>query len=564
MSKQRRYRCAIYTRKSHEEGLDQEVNSLNAQREACEAYIHSQAGLGWELSSKTYDDGGISGGHMERDGLQNLIRDIKAGRIDIVVFYKVDRLTRSITDFGKLVDVFDEHEVSFVSVTQAFNTTNSMGRLTLNVLLSFAQFEREVTAERIRDKIAGSKQKGMWMGGRVPLGYCNHDKKLIVDEDEAKIVRLIFDLYAERKNVRLAKAELDKRNIRTRQRTNRNGDATGGNLFSAGNLYAILKNPIYAGKIKHKEKVYPGNHASIIEPHVWHAVQTMLSGQTKVIAQTAKHQSPALLAGLLFDDRGNRLIPHHTNKKGKKYHYYVGEKAKNLYAGDNSDNPTRLRLPMKIIEDTVRDVLVDTLKSDGNLLLEQTETIDAAAIQLLSETVQQLAETISTANHSKLKGLYRRLLERIEVDKDHIVFFFNPAELIKNRSKGSQSQEPIQITKPICIRRRGQELRLVIGGQRSNSSKPDEALIRLIAKAHLLKRELESSKVTSIKEFASKHGMDHGDAKNLMPLCYLAPSIIEDVLAGLQPPELTAKQLRSAQNLPIMWNEQRLHLGYAP
>lgn len=562
MSEKRRYRCAVYTRKSHEEGLDQEFNSLDAQREACEAYIHSQAGLGWELSSKTYDDGGISGGHMERDGLQNLIRDIKAGRIDIVVVYKVDRLTRSITDFGKLVEVFDQHQVSFVSVTQAFNTTNSMGRLTLNVLLSFAQFEREVTAERIRDKIASSKQKGLWMGGRVPLGYRNEDKKLIVDEDDAKTVRLIFDLYAEKKNVRLVKAELDKRNIRTGQRTSRNGDTTGGNLFSAGNLYAILKNPIYVGKVKHKEKIYPGRHASTIKPQVWDEVQTMLTGQTKVIAQKAKHHSPALLAGLLFDHQGNRLIPHHADKKGKKYYYYVSERAKNPDAGD-TDNSTRLRLPMEMIEDTVRNVLVDTLKSDANVLLEQTETLDAEAVQLLSETMQQLARIISTASHAKLKGLYRRLLERIELDRDQIVFFLNPAELIKSQNRESQSRKPIQITKPICIRRRGQELRLVIDGQRSNLSKPDEALIRLIAKAHLLKRELETGEINSIKEFASKHGMDHGDAKNLMPLCYLAPSIVEDVLAGLQPPELTAKQLRSAQGLPVMWNEQRLHLGFA-
>ena len=277
----------------------------------------------------------------------------------------IDRLTRSITDFGKLVDVFDEHEVSFVSVSQAFNTTKSMGRLTLNVLLSFAQFEREVTAERIRDKIASSKQKGMWMGGRVPFGYRNQDKKLVFDEREAENVQLIFDLYAEKKNVRLVKAELDRRNIRTRRCRNKNGATIGGNPFSAGNLYAILKNPIYAGMIRHKEKIYPGNHSAIIKPELWDRAQAILTGQKKATSQKSKHRSPALLAGLLFDDKGSRLIPNHANKKGKKYHYYVGERAEKD-STSNSDSPTHIRLPMQMIEDVVKDVLVDALKKRSN------------------------------------------------------------------------------------------------------------------------------------------------------------------------------------------------------
>jgi len=260
MSDKRRYRCAIYTRKSHEEGLDQDFNSLDAQREACEAYVLSQAGLGWELSSKTYEDGGLSGGHMDRDGLKALLADIKAGQVDVVVVYKVDRLTRSITDFGKLVEVFDAQDVSFVSVTQAFNTTNSMGRLTLNVLLSFAQFEREVTAERIRDKIASSKQKGMWMGGRVPFGYRNENKQLFINEAEEQALKQMFELYLEYQNIRLVKQALDKQGIVSRKTTSKHGVAAGGNPFSRGNIASILKNPIYIGQIKHKDKTHKGNH----------------------------------------------------------------------------------------------------------------------------------------------------------------------------------------------------------------------------------------------------------------------------------------------------------------
>lgn len=268
MSEKRRYRCAIYTRKSHEDGLDQDFNSLDAQRAACEAYIHSQAGLGWELREEAYSDGGISGGHMERDGLQALLNDIKAGKIDVVVVYKVDRLTRSITDFSKLIEIFDAHDVSFVSVTQAFNTTNSMGRLTLNVLLSFAQFEREVTAERIRDKIASSKQKGMWMGGRVPFGYRNEDKKLVLDNNEVEVVRLIFSVYRQEKNVRLVKLRLDRQGIRTRRRIGRSGIKVGGTPFSTGHLYSILKNPIHAGNVRHRDNIYPGKHKAIVDDDV--------------------------------------------------------------------------------------------------------------------------------------------------------------------------------------------------------------------------------------------------------------------------------------------------------
>jgi site-specific DNA recombinase len=264
-----RRRCAIYTRKSSEEGLDQEFNSLAAQRESCEAYIRSQQHEGWASARTRYDDGGFSGGNLERPALQHLIADIRAGRIDIVVVYKVDRLTRSLADFARLVELFDAHGVSFVSVTQQFNTTSSMGRLTLNVLLSFAQFEREVTGERIRDKIAASKKKGMWMGGNVPLGYDASERALVINPAEAETVRHIFALYREHGCVRRVKDEADRLGLRTKRITTANGAERGGTSFSRGHIYRLLSNPIYIGQIAHKDQLYPGQHRALIDDETW-------------------------------------------------------------------------------------------------------------------------------------------------------------------------------------------------------------------------------------------------------------------------------------------------------
>src|ERR1700736_669492 len=271
-----RKRCAIYTRKSSEEGLEQEFNSLQAQSEACEAYIRSQRHEGWVLARTRYDDGGFSGGNIERPALQRLLADIQGGRIDIIVVYKVDRLTRSLADFARLVEIFDAQGVSFVSVTQQFNTTSSMGRLTLNVLLSFAQFEREVTGERIRDKMAASKKKGMWMGGFVPLGYEVCDRRIVIDEGEAETVRYIFRRYQELGCVRLLKEDLDRRGVVSKRRTSKSGIASGGHSFSRGALYALLANPIYVGEIRHKNLCHPGQHEAILDRAIWDRTQQQL------------------------------------------------------------------------------------------------------------------------------------------------------------------------------------------------------------------------------------------------------------------------------------------------
>src|SRR5215831_11234285 len=314
-----RVRCAIYTRKSSDEGLDQEFNSLRAQREACEAFINSQRHEGWVCLPAVYDDGGFSGATMDLPALRRLLADITAGRVDIVVVYKIDRLTRSLTDFAKIVDILDARGASFVSVTQQFNTTTSMGRLTLNILLSFAQFEREVI--RIRDKIAASKKKGMWMGGVPPLGYRVHDRKLVIVDGEAEIVRTIFRRYAELGSVRLLKEELEARGIKSKSWTSASGRLIGGKAFSRGALYLILQNRLYRGEVVHKGNSHPGEHTPILDPPLWEAVQAQLAGNVAERNSGTNTRPPSLLAGMLFDGDGNRITPTHVVKQGTRYHY---------------------------------------------------------------------------------------------------------------------------------------------------------------------------------------------------------------------------------------------------
>ena len=316
-------RCAIYTRKSSEEGLEQAFNSLDAQREACEAYVLSQKHEGWAALPQMYDDGGVSGGTMERPALQRLLADIAAGKIDTVVVYKVDRLTRSLSDFARIVDVFEAHGVSFVSVTQAFNTTSSMGRLTLNMLLSFAQFEREVTGERIRDKIAASKQKGMWMGGLPPLGYDVADRKLVINQKEAETVCHIFRRSVDLGSVSTLQEELDAVSIVSKRRVDRFGRECGGKSLARGALYLMLQNRIYRGEIVHKQASYPGEHQPIIDQALWETVQGQLAENRVECRTGARAAEPSLLAGLVHDDAGERMTPTHANKKGTRYRYYV-------------------------------------------------------------------------------------------------------------------------------------------------------------------------------------------------------------------------------------------------
>ncbi|MFN4287440.1 MAG: recombinase family protein [Brevundimonas sp.] len=337
----RRLRCAIYTRKSSEEGLDMEFNSLDAQRESCEAYVASQRSEGWATIRERYDDGGFSGGTLDRPALKRLLADIEDGLVDVVVVYKIDRLSRSLMDFSKLVEVFDRNEVTFMSVTQSFNTTTSMGRLTLNILLSFAQFEREVIGERIRDKVAASRKRGIWMGGYVPFGYDVQDRKLVVNAAEAAAVRRIFERFVELGSATTLARELRAQGFRNKQ----------GTLVDKGYLYRLLNNRVYRGEAAHKGKAYPGEHEAIIDAELWNRVHAILQESPRKRANNSRMQMPALLKGLIFSETGAAMTPTATRKGTKLYRYYVSMDVIRNREDSESDVPSRL--PAGMIEDAV-------------------------------------------------------------------------------------------------------------------------------------------------------------------------------------------------------------------
>ena len=356
-------RCAIYTRVSTDQGLEQDFNSLDAQYEASQAYIRSQAHAGWTLLRAKYDDGGFSGGNTDRPALQRLLCDVQASNVDVIVVYKVDRLTRSLADFAKLVELFDQHDVSFVSVTQQFNTTTSMGRLTLNVLLSFAQFEREVTSERIRDKIAASKRKGLWVGGMAPLGYDTKDRKISVNEPEAERVRAIFRSYLNLGSLSVLMAELRQRGIVTKVRTLKTGKTVGGIAFTRGPIAHLLRNRFYVGEVAFKGEVLRGEQPAIVDRDLFDAVQVKLDEQVNN-HRAVRTKSEALLAGRIFDDRGNRMTPSHAHKRGIKYRYYISSA---LVHGQPELAGSVSRIPAAEIDDLVIRSVRDHLDQSADI-----------------------------------------------------------------------------------------------------------------------------------------------------------------------------------------------------
>ena len=400
----KKLRCAVYTRKSTEEGLEKEFNSLDAQRDACEAFIASQRAEGWLLVPDHYDDGGVSGGTLERPALQRLLRDIEAGRVDVVVVYKIDRLSRSLMHFAKLVEVFDAHDVTFVSVTQSFNTTTSMGRLTLNILLSFAQFEREVIGERVRDKIAASKARGMWMGGSVPLGYEVRDRKLVVNEDEAERARRAFEFFAETGSGVEAVRRLRTEGVRTKT----------GRPFDKGALYRLLNNPTYLGEVAHKGKVYPGEHRAIVPRELWDRVHAILQESPRVRANQNRRQTPALLRGLIFGPDGRAMSPTHTRRRGRLYRYYVSQA---VLKGTADDCPVR-RLPAAEIEAAVVDQVRALLRQPevvvGTWRAARAEAPDLTEAETLAvlERLDPLWDELFPAEQARI---VRLLVERVEV-----------------------------------------------------------------------------------------------------------------------------------------------------
>lgn len=515
-------RCAIYTRKSTEEGLEQAFNSLDAQREACAAFILSQAHEGWELVDEHYDDGGWSGGNMARPALQQLLADVATGKVDVIVVYKVDRLTRSLADFARIVEALDEAGASFVSVTQAFNTTTSMGRLTLNVLLSFAQFEREVTSERIRDKVAASKRKGMWMGGPVPLGYSLENRKLVIDDEEAETVRLIFRRYLELGSVGALADELAAAGVRTKVRRYANGRSVGGVSFTRGSLAQLLQNPIFIGKVRHRGELFDGEHEAIIDQPQWEQVQQLFATNRRERLHGKRVRSPSLLTGLIEDEDGRPMTPVFTTRDGRQHRYYITR------LKPSEDRKAAWRVPAGDLDRAVVSCVETRLSrraAEAGFPLE--EPLDLA----LSTVPEQ--RKVLLDNEVRVQLTSSEILVRI----------------------GGEVEDHIKI--PANLARRGNELKLVLGSKDQAPDDPDPVLLKLVAHAMLAQRgALSGAQDPIVSNYSKRH------LWQLLRVSWLAPDIIAAITEGRQPPTLTGRRLLRAADVPLSWDEQRRYFGF--
>jgi site-specific DNA recombinase len=559
-----RLRCAIYTRKSSEEGLEQEFNSLDAQREACEAYIKSQAELGWQVLKDRFDDGGISGGTLERPALKRLLHALEAKRIDIIVIYKIDRLTRSLTDFAKLAERFDVLDVSFVSVTQQFKTATSMGRLMLNVLLSFAQFEREITGERIRDKIRASKQKGMWMGGMVPLGYDVEERVLKTNPAEANLVRHLYERYLELGTItelyRAAKSE----GLRTKKRIRADGTVTGNAIFSRGHLHRLLSNPIYRGEIVHKEKRYPGQHDAIIDEETWVQVQELLESNRAGTRYRKTAQHTSLLTGLLFDATGDRYIPSHTSRSQKRYRYYYQQ------PGDDKDATqphAANRVPADQIERPVRQSVLDFFRSSEQLIEAIGQKLPADQIRRILEAARQVGKRLEKASAAAWREELTGVLDKVTLGTGRMRVQISRNGLLTKLGVPTGSMDGRNefwaFEVPYKLRNRGRQLKILPEGiAQATSSEPDPTLLKLLRRAHAWRQQLETGPPETISNLAAANGVNASYFTRVLRIAYLAPDIIEAIVEGRQPPELTANKLVRVKNLPIVWADQREYLGF--
>ena len=512
--------CALYSRKSSEEGLDQAFNSLDAQREACEAYVKSQRSEGWRSLDARYNDGGFSGGSMDRPALKRLLSDIEAGKVDVVVVYKIDRLTRSLADFARMVELFDRHEVSFVSVTQAFNTTSSMGRLTLNVLLSFAQFEREVTGERIRDKIAASKSKGMWMGGHVPLGYdlpINDKRALVVNEAEAATVREIFEAYLKLGSVHVLQRWAEEQRMRSKLRTTRDGKIIGGQSFSRGALFHLLRNRTYLGLIMHKDKVHHGLHPAIVDRARFNAAQVKLDANRRRHEARSNRVKRAPLTGRIFDSDGQPMSPSFTHgKRGQVYRYYVS--APLQQGRRRADDPGIRRVPGPALE------------------------------AMINTTIERIVPGNTTEPLT--------LLTRIEVHAESLQLLMPIAMLASMRSRLAPEETAegdagnptlLRLTLPVRMSLRGGRTWIV--GSNRPTSQPDPVLIKALRAAHAMLSTDAAGLPTLDVAPRSPY------RRRLVRLAFLSPKLQRDILAGRQPPGLTLENLIRSP-MPTLWSEQ--------
>jgi site-specific DNA recombinase len=532
-------RCAIYTRKSTEHNLDLAFTSLDAQREACEAYIKSQAHEGWRASPDRYDDGAFSGASLDRPALQKLLADVREGTIDIVLVYKVDRLTRSLADFAKLIELFDAHDVSFVSVTQSFNTSSSMGRLTLNVLLSFAQFERELIGERVRDKIAASKRKGIWVGGPVPLGYAAVDKKIVVVPAEAESVRTIFARYLELGSVRALAEDLDRRGIRSKPRRLSDGRTIGGSRFGVGALAHLLKNRFYIGEVVYRGNVHRGEHEPILDHPLFAAVQDKLAAQA-VARRCRLRGSPALLTGRIFDGCGNRMSPTHSNKGGARYRYYISLavlQKKPHVPGSVS------RVPAAEIEALVVAALRNHLNASS--IGQQLPDNDQDLVERHVERV--------TLTQSEIKLRLRQIVEEAPQDLDA----HDTANNTSGRPIASITTIAIPWTSPVPAAVRG----IIHVPAHNTPIRPGqrEAVLIAIAKAREWMDDIAHGRVASFAAIARREGKVERHIRLLVPLAFLSPRIVSAILDGAAPADLCLTKL--ARALPWSWAEQERRLG---
>ena len=567
-------RCAIYTRKSSEEGLEQSFNSLDAQREAGEAFILSQRHEGWRTLPARYDDGGYSGGTMERPALKSLLEDVRANKVNVVVVYKVDRLTRSLSDFAKIVEALDAKGVSFVSVTQQFNTTTSMGRLTLNILLSFAQFEREVTGERIRDKIAASKKKGMWMGGPVPLGYDLEARKLIPHPTEADLVRDIFALYLKLGCVLKLVTHLNRENIKTKTWVTKKGIRAGGVSFARGHLYYILRNRLYVGEIRHRERWYPGEHPGIVPRELWDKVQAQLDSNLRTHRNRAREQSSSVLTGLIEDGEGNRFTTSFTVKRGRRYRYYVSQ-----YPVTNSEGQgnAQTRLPAHEIESRVTERVQAFLRSDARVFDEMSATAESpATLQPLVAGGKKLAARLSSLPQNDLRDVLACILQRVIIEDNNMQVMIKKSNLrqllehgekiiaasVVGLRKATNAADLICLTIEAKRKRYGGEIHLVVPPTSNTLMRhPRPALIKAVARGHAWYGKVLEGNIVDMRSLARETGLTPHYVRNVFACAFLAPDIVEAILEGRQP--LTLKFENLYKNIPLSWAEQRRQFGFS-
>lgn len=573
-------RCAIYTRKSNAEGLDQEYNSIDAQKEAGHAYITAHRAKGWVAVADDYDDPAYSGSNTDRPALQALMTDIRSNKIDVVIIYKIDRLSRSIYDFLQLMSVFEQHNVSFVSITQEFNTTTSMGRLMLNILLSFAQFEREVTTERIRDKIAASKQKGLWMGGIPPLGYDVDDRKLVINPQEANTVQTIFHRFTEIQSMTLLAKECQLEGMTTKSWTTQQGHYKAGKPISTAFLYKLLNNRTYLGELSHHEKWYNGQHDAIIDPDVWERVHAIFKTNRHDRAGHTRSTVPFLLKGLVFDQEGYALTTWSTTKKknGRRYRYYISSKDAKGYQGA-SELP---RFQASELEKTITAPLLTLLGSPQILdaMAHQSEELNEAEICIAMKQVSTLWDTLFPDEQARIVAL---LVQRIIVTKNNIEIQLHnngietlglelatasdkvssdaPKQLnhqgtvdqqsiIANNSDGSKS-----VIIPYQVRKRSDKKRIVSPATPPSEQADMTPLQIALARGFKWESMLTKGEASSIKAIADKVGVDNSYVSRMVNLTTLAPDIITAILDETLPDTITLEKL--AIGTPVLWEEQR-------